>query len=55
MNKDEWDSLLDEQDRKLLAKCQLHEHDRLLGTLRALIPTTGNLNEMFLICFSVSQ
>ena len=47
MNKDEWDSLLDEQDRKLLAKCQLPEHDRLLGTLRALIPTTGNLNEMF--------
>ena len=47
MNKDEWDSLLEEQDRKLLAKCQLPEHDRLLGTLRALIPTTGNINEMF--------
>ena len=47
MNKDERDSLLDEQDRKLLAKCQLPEHDRLLGALRALIPTTGNLNEMF--------
>ncbi len=47
MEKAEWESLLDEQDRQLIVKCKLPEHDKLLRTLRALIPTTGNLNEMF--------
>ncbi|MBR3954801.1 MAG: hypothetical protein IKJ63_04950 [Clostridia bacterium] len=47
MNIEEWEKLLYEQDRNLLVKNQLPEHDELLGTLRALIPTTGNLNEMF--------
>lgn len=47
MTKDEWDSLLDEQDKKFIIKSQLAEHDKLLETLRELIPTTGNINEMF--------
>lgn len=47
MNREEWEELLYEQDRKLLVKNQLPEHDELLSTLRALIPTTGNINEMF--------
>mgnify|MGYP003289905570 CR=1 FL=1 len=47
MNKQEWENLLYEQDRKLLVKNQLPEHAELLSTLRALIPTTGILNEMF--------
>lgn len=47
MNIEEWEKLLYEQERNLLVKNQLPEHDELLGTLRALIPTTGNLNEMF--------
>ena len=47
MNKSEWEELLCEQDHSLLVKRQLPEHDELLSTLRALIPTTGNLNEMF--------
>ncbi len=47
MNKSEWKELLCEQDHSLLVKRQLPEHDELLSTLRALIPTTGNLNEMF--------
>ena len=47
MNKSEWEKILFEQDHCLLVKRQLPEHDELLSTLRALIPTTGNLNEMF--------
>lgn len=47
MNREEWEELLYEQDRKLLVKNQLPEHDELLCTLRALIPTTGNIKEMF--------
>lgn len=47
MNKSEWEELLCEQDHSLLVKRQLPEHDELLSTLRALIPTTGNINEMF--------
>ena len=47
MDKAEWESLMEEQDRKLLTKCILPEHDELLGTLRSLIPTTGNINELF--------
>lgn len=47
MNKSEWEEILFEQDHCLLVKRQLPEHDELLSTLRALIPTTGNLNEMF--------
>lgn len=47
MNKSEWEEILFEQDHSLLVKRQLPEHDELLSTLRALIPTTGNLNEMF--------
>ena len=47
MNKSEWEEILSEQDHCLLVKRQLPEHDELLSTLRALIPTTGNLNEMF--------
>lgn len=47
MNKQEWENLLYEQDRKLLVKNQLPEHAELLSTLRALIPTTGILNEMY--------
>ena len=47
MDKAEWELLMEEQDRKLLTKCSLPEHDELLGTLRALIPTTGNINELF--------
>lgn len=38
---------MEEQDRKLLTKCSLPEHYELLGTLRSLIPTTGNINELF--------
>ena len=44
MNKSEWEEILFEQDHCLLVKRQLPEHDELLSTLRALIPTTGNLN-----------
>lgn len=47
MNEQEWEELLNEQDRKFLLENQLPEHDELLSTLRALIPTTGNINEMF--------
>ena len=47
MDKAEWELLMEEQDRKLLTKCSLPEHDELLGTLRSLIPTTGNINELF--------
>lgn len=47
MNEKEWEKLLYEQDHQLLIKKQLPDHDELLSTLRALIPTTGNLNEMF--------
>ena len=47
MNEQELEELLYEQDRNLLVKNQLPEHDELLSTLRALIPTTGNINEMF--------
>lgn len=47
MNKSEWEEILSEQDHCFLVKRQLPEHDELLSTLRALIPTTGNLNEMF--------
>ena len=47
MDKAEWELLMEEQDRKLLTKCSLPEHDELLGMLRSLIPTTGNINELF--------
>lgn len=47
MNKSEWEELLWEQDHSLLVKRRLPEHDELLSALRALSPTTGNLNEMF--------
>lgn len=47
MNKSEWEEILSEHDHCFLVKRQLPEHDELLSTLRALIPTTGNLNEMF--------
>ena len=46
MQKDEW-KLLDEQRRKAIEKCQIPERDELLKTLCALIPITGNLNDMF--------
>ena len=47
MNKEEYENFMFEEDRKLLSKCLLPEHDELLGTLRSLIPTTGNINELF--------
>lgn len=47
MRKDEWEELLYEQDRQLLIKNQLPDHDQLLSALRALSPTTGNINELF--------
>ena len=47
MNKEEYEDFMFEEDKKLLAKCILPEHDELLGTLRSLIPTTGNINELF--------
>ena len=47
MKKEEWEELMYEQDHRLLVKNQLPDHDELLGTLRALIPTTGNLDELF--------
>ena len=47
MDKAELEDLMFAQDRQLLSKCILPEHDELLGTLRSLIPTTGNLTELF--------
>lgn len=47
MNKDEFEDYMFEQDRNLLSKCLLPQHDELLGMLRSLIPTTGNINELF--------
>ncbi len=47
MNKEELELSRCEQDRMLLSKCRLPEHDELLETLRSLIPTTGNLTEFF--------
>ena len=47
MDKAEWEASMLEQDMRLLQKCRLPEHDELLKTLRSLIPTTGNLNELF--------
>lgn len=47
MDKAELEDLMIAQDRQLLSKCILPEHDELLGTLRSLIPTTGNLTELF--------
>ena len=51
MNKKEWEELMCKQDHSLLVKNQLPDHDELLSTLRALIPTTGNLDELFCNAF----
>lgn len=51
MKKEEWEQLMYEQDHRLLVKKQLPDHDELLSTLRALIPTTGNLDELFCNAF----
>ncbi len=51
MKKEEWEQLMYEQDHRLLVKNQLPDHDELLSTLRALIPTTGNLDELFCNAF----
>lgn len=47
MDKNELEKLLYEQDHQFLIKQQLSEHDELLSILRALIPTTGNLDQLF--------
>ena len=47
MNNSKWEELLCEQDHSLLVKRPLPEHDELLNTLRTLMPTTGNFNDMF--------
>ena len=47
MDKSELENLMFEQDRNLLSKCILPEHDELLRTLRSLMPTTGNSTELF--------
>ena len=47
MKKEDWEELMYEQDHRLLVKNQLPDHDELIGTLRALIPTTGILDELF--------
>ena len=47
MNKEEYEDFMFEEDRHLLSKCILPEHNELLGTLRSLIPTTENINELF--------
>ena len=47
MDNKEFEEMMCEQDRQFLIKNKLPEHDELLSTLRALIPTTGNLTEMF--------
>lgn len=47
MDEKEFEELIYEQDHRLLIKQQLSEHDELLSTLRALIPTTGNLDQLF--------
>ena len=47
MDEKELEKIRYDQDHQLLTKNVLPEHDELLRTLRALIPTTGNLNEMF--------
>jgi len=51
MKKEEWEELMYEQDHRLLVKNQLPDHDELLSTLRALIPTTGNHDELFCNAF----
>lgn len=51
MNRDEWEERMYEQDYRLLIKNRLPDHDELLSTLRALIPTTGNLDELFCNAF----
>ena len=47
MDKKEWEEILYTQDRQLLLKCQLPEHEELLDAVRSLIPTTGTLQYLF--------
>lgn len=47
MNQDELANINKLQDSRYLAKCKLPEHDKLLSTLRSLMPSTGNFNELF--------
>lgn len=47
MNTAEFEKLLFEQDHQLLKAVELPEHESLLQTIRALMPTTGILQNMF--------
>lgn len=47
MNKTEREEIQYQQDRQLLLKCHLPEHDELLDAVRSLMPTTGTIQHLF--------
>ena len=47
MDKNEWEKMLDDQDRQFLLKQRLPEHVALLDAIRSLFPTTGIIQNMF--------
>ena len=55
MTSDEWKNTLDEQDRRLLIKTKIPEHDKLIKYLRRLLPTTGFLDKMFCNGFMIES
>lgn len=55
MTKDEWESKLDEQDRNMLVKIPLPDHDKLIGYLRALFPMTGIGDKLFCNGFMIES
>ena len=55
MTKDEWESKLDEQDRNMLVKIPLPDHNKLIGYLRALFPMTGIGDKFFCNGFMIES
>lgn len=47
MTQEEWKKGLDEQDRRLLIKTTIPDHDKLIGYLRILFPMTGIGDKLF--------
>lgn len=47
MTQEEWKKGLDEQDRRLLIKTTIPDHDKLIGYLRILFPMTGICDKLF--------
>lgn len=55
MTQEEWEKILDKQDRNMLLKSTIPDHDELIGYLRVLFPMTGISDKLFCNGFMIES